>query len=1059
MTKYRVRLPNGRVIGPFSKTELFELKAKGHIKGSEEGQIYPTGAWVQLSELDIYQELMDEGRTSISSLPDDKTFAINLDQLRNQRQQKEIEELVEDPAPVIQESMTETIRIPTNTQSTPVQKKPEPSVSKAPEIDLSDDVPEGLDDDSKTLINPVAQQEIEKMRKAQREEEARLASEEADRQREMAIQKIKSEEEAKLAAIERGDPDALTQVIRLDGAFKKEVLEVAKVEDRVLRKQQRAYDKKKREAEAEDEEEEDDETSQSEEAKKKRTRLIAIIGIFALLYAFLAPHDDSEKQPPFQNVPPQIVFPIPFDKADKGIAQVEYDKGVQLLSNGTYVDIVKAGLHFKTSYENDYNNMKAINAITRAYGEQLIYSKKVLDDGHTLFNFIQSKRPFLLQNPNGVMGLNLFYMAIGKYDAAVDVVERFLNLNRKDSTQELFAVYLQSLMKSGKLVKSKEFFTALQKANPKNQYTLEALIDYSNLNGETDKALEYASEGIKKYPQLVRFYLMKAEMQIKKMELKEIEALLKQASLRNLEYNDRMRAKYLEILGMYTAIKGKVKEATVILRKSLELVDSNDLRMRLAELTATDATSPDAEKLIQESKAFRLIAQAKELYEKKSYELSLSSAAKATEIIPSHIPSELFLSQVQLRLGLAQQALNTLEKLVKLYPDNKDANLALIQAYIDTYKFNEAQTRIAVVSATEIRNTWEYASVNARLFISMGDPLRAIGWLKTSINLNPLNDKDIFLLADILLKRSDFNGVRTLLSKCMELDPINPDYRIAYAKMIYETQDDKAAIGYLLGLQDEFGENPKFLGEMAIFYFRAGRVKEFQEYKKKLEALPVKDKALYEFLLKAALLDERYDEIPMLVEKLIEIEPGDLESMMTAGRVLFENGKLVDSARWFKRVQQKLPSYPKVQYFVARIYYLSGDFDGALKEVEKDIKDNGESDTSLVFMGEIYTSKNELVTAENYYKKAQKINPRSYEALVGLADISVIRNNYDLALDLYKKASKERSDEPVIQRKIGDVYRLLGQGTLAIEAYKLYLEMDPEAKDKPRIDSYIQLMQ
>lgn len=53
----------------------------------------------------------------------------------------------------------------------------------------------------------------------------------------------------------------------------------------------------------------------------------------------------------------------------------------------------------------------------------------------------------------------------------------------------------------------------------------------------------------------------------------------------------------------------------------------------------------------------------------------------------------------------------------------------------------------------------------------------------------------------------------------------------------------------------------------------------------------------------------------------------------------------------------------------------------------------------------------------------------------------------------------EKSDEPIIHKKVGDVYRLLGQGTLAMEAYKLYLDMNPEAPDKKQIEAYIKIMQ
>ena len=57
MQKYRIRLRNGRVIGPFINNQLLELKSKGHIQGNEEAQIFPTGEWLPISEFDFFHEL------------------------------------------------------------------------------------------------------------------------------------------------------------------------------------------------------------------------------------------------------------------------------------------------------------------------------------------------------------------------------------------------------------------------------------------------------------------------------------------------------------------------------------------------------------------------------------------------------------------------------------------------------------------------------------------------------------------------------------------------------------------------------------------------------------------------------------------------------------------------------------------------------------------------------------------------------------------------------------------------------------------------------------------
>lgn len=1055
MTKYRIRLPNGRVIGPFDKKQLFELKGNGHITGKEEAQVYPSGNWGPLSNLDIYDELMDENRTIIRGENEDKTFVVDLESLRRKKTEMEIEELSEAPAPAPESHVTETIRMTPSELDIPAPTKTQ---VRGDSLDIELDSHDSSEDvGEKTQINPQAQAELRALREKERkeEEEKLRAEEEKRRKEEERLQRALEEEKKQLPEVSSNDS---TQMFSLD-RLKTDLLEKATDEEEEFEKGLALHNAELAlEYDGDDEEDEDEPLSEEDQKKAKKKKIFIIGAALLLAYALLFPGDDEKKPPPFKHIPTEVVFPIPFDVADPAASKVLFTKGAKIFGQGTYPALVQSGKEFKTSYENDVENLDALNMMVRSYGEELQFSKKKLTDAVTLFNIVQSKRPFLMKNPNGVIGINRFYLSIDKAEAAVDVISKYLKLQPKNLTQELFAAYLDSLIKAGRIVTAREFFTALEKAPNKNQYSYAALINYHRLNQENEKAMEYVTEANKKFPLLVQFYLLKAEMLIQEKKYPEAAALLQDAQKLQLEYNDHYRAKFLELTGVIAAVKGQVKVATQMFQGSLAIEESSSLRMKLGELKSAEGMK-DASSLIAQSQAYKLLVEAQDFYNKKSFELALVSAAKATDASPGHIPAEIFLSKVQLRLGLAKQALKTLEDLIQLYPNDLSVNVALIQTYIDTYKFNEARRRLAIISGTDMKETWEYASLNAQLGIKMNDFLRAITWLKTSINLNPLNDHDIYLLAELLLKKSNFEQARVLLNKAIELDPVNPDYRILYARMIYETQDDQAAIGYLLEQLEEFGESPKLMAEIAIFFFRSGRVKDFQDYKAKLAKLPTKDKSLYEFLIKAALLDERYTDVPELVEELLKIEPGDLENMMVAGKVLFESGKLVEAAHWFKRVKDKLPSYPQVQYYTARIKFLSGDIEGAFTEVNEDLKDNGETDDSLVFLGRIYEEKGDLIAAENTYKKAQKINPRSYDALVGLADLSTKRNNFDLALDLYKRAQTQRSDEPIIHKKIGDVYRLLGQGALAIEAYKLYLDMNPEARDKNQIESYIRLMQ
>lgn len=1069
MTKYRIRLSNGRVLGPFDLRQLFELKAKGHIKGNEEAQIFPTGNWGPINTFEFYSELMDENRTVVESSKSstkEETFVIDLEKLRSQIQEKEVEEYDHGTMTAV-EQLTETIRIESQDPVLTLSELDDIDVidlegtratgSKLGLLNLDPDEIEVAGEekepvrspDDKTLINPVAQQEIEKMRRLQREAaEKKALEEEKKRLAEEEVRALALLDELKNKPITVNEE---TQVIRLD---KTELLATAEEAEIDIDKEFKEIQKKKAK---EASEEEDDEEEENTAGKAKKKKILVIAAALVILYAVLFP-EEKPKTPPFVHLEPQIEFPIPFDKADNLKSEAEFRRGIEAFNTGTYAGIVKSGVSFKASYENNLENHQALNFMVRAYAEQLKHSQTKPKDAQTIFNVIQSKRPFLIQDPNGVIGLNLFYMAINKPNAAIDVVQKYLKLNPKNVTQDLFAVYLKSLIRQGKIDLARQFYQALLKAPEKNRYAYEALIEYMLLNQEPDKANEFADDALKRHPKIASFMLLKAELLLRDQKVEPAIELLKKAEALKLDNNNLTRAKFLELKGMVQVLRNKPQEAALLFTQSLKLNDSDTLRVKLSDLETTSGQFADADNLIQESKAVKHLMQAKDFFQRRNYDLALSAAAKATEAYPNHIPSALFFSKVQLRLGLAQQAIKTLENLLAKYPDDKNLNLALIETYVDTYKFHDARNRIQLISTSDYRDSWEYASVNARMYLKMGDSLQAMSWLKSSISLNPLNDDDIFALAQILLKKANFDNARMLLNKCMELDPVNPDYRLAYARLLYETQDDLAAIGYLLSLKEDFGEDPKVMSEIAIFYYRSGKVKDFMDYKNKLEKEHSTDKALYEFLIKAALLDDRALEIPSLVEKLIAVEPGELEYMMTAGRVLFENGKLVEAAKWFSRVKSKMPSYPKVHYYMAKLDFLANDLDSALKLVEEGMKANGENDDDLVLKAQIFQAKEKLIEAENLYKKAQKINPRSYDAIIGLADLSTRRNNHDLALDLYKRAMKLRQDEPSVHKKIGDVYRQLGQGALAIEAYRLYLDMDPESPHKSNLEAYINLM-
>jgi len=1060
MIKYRLRLTNGRIIGPYTLEQLEEYSLDEDFSQIDDCQEYPLGDWKPIRQMDFYSKLQNK-KASASLHKQDETFVIDLAELKKSQ-------LGQEPLPELpREELTETIRI---SQPKPILETelPKPAhYDPRPEHTLTEmksnddtgfDYREEDRNIDRTTINPNAQKELEALKKKEQYEALVQARIEIEKKRKIELEEQARQHALRLQEAERNKPqDEATQIISLDNEKTSLIIISENAEKHIYKDEMLLENLKDQEEVYQEERENKKEEVLSSPVKSNRKKLVLIGTILSLALLYVMP-DNIEKQASYKYLSPQIVFPIPFDQADKNKSAAEFQRGLKSFSEATYPSIIQSGISFKNAYEQDVTNLPALNFLFRAYSEQLQYSKEIGKDSLTVFNILLGKKPYLQQNPNGVIGLSYFYRSIGKVAAANSAIEQHLNLEKKQVTQDLFAVYVMGLIEEGKMDKAREFYRAILKAPQKNKYSYEAIIQYLILNEEIDKAQEFLDEAIRLYPKVVGFHLTKAKLYYNQKKYKEATKSLKESEALGLENNDLNRAKFLELSGLLTALQGNDKAAIQLLKNALSLKESDELRLKISDLNLAK-NKPEAQKLIDQSKAIKFLIQAKEFYENKNFDMALSYAAKATEAFPGHIPSSLFLAKVQLKLGLVNQSISNLENLLTKYPEAHNIQVQLIQTYIDTYKINDARTKLAQIPANTINTDFEFSSLMGKMYLKKNDPLQAISWLKQAINLNPLSDKDIFVLAELFLKKSSFKSAKELLNKCIDLDPSNLDYRIAYSKILYETEDDQAAIGYLLSLLEEFKDNPKLLSEIAIFYYRTGKIKDFELYKKKIEDLPFKDKALYEFLIRSALLDERYLEIPGYVEELLKIEPSDIESMMTAGKVLFEENKFEEASKWFLRVQEKMSTYPKVLYYISKIRFLAKEYDLALTEIQKDIKINGENDESLVLLSQIYLYKDDIVQAENMLKKAQKLNPKSYDAIVGLADISVKRNNLDLALDLYNRAIKQRPGESIIHKKLGDVYRLLGQGALAIEAYKMYLELEPDSPDKDKIDSYIQIMQ
>lgn len=1083
MEKYRIRLANGRVVGPFIDEQISELYSKGHIDGSEECQVFPGGEWSSLRNFKELSKLL--AKPQRTSTQENSTVIRKLSVLTSK------ESSAEEKPEREQATKTQTIKeIEENTGS--IEKVPEVSLDtednenfpkefsynkmakndpSRSDIKLPPPKKEStvdktamnkvekttVDDDSadKTVLNISSKELMARLRAEKEALDKKRAQEELEKKNNPVKEITRSIQKE----VEVFDADQSTQMISLTGIrddLKKELIH----SENDFELEAREIEKKKIREKKEDEEKLPKLEAKVEKVEpKKKTKTILIVLVLGALAIFLFPEEQKKESTKIVPFVPRLEFPVPFKVEDGEQSDLLKKQAIELYNKGDLYSKHLASQVFRKSLELKFHDNDAIYRMILVYTELLDDDTNDIVSGNEIFKLIQIAKGKGLSDLNLAMGTATYFIHFKKYGAAIKILEDYLTLYKKISPKFL-AIYADALSLSGNLPKAKAIVEKILAVKDKTEENYEALARFAMFENEYSDMQKYVTEGLTKFPKSVGLLVIQGDLAIHEGNFKLLPSIVEKIKSLKAEQSRRYLAKYYEFKGIILAAQKKNKEAAEYFKEALKLKESPELRSKLATLDSTN-TGDSVDQLISISKSVDFMNKSREAARKRNWELAMTQALEATDAAPKYFPAKILFSQLQIKQGYFKEAIQTLLTLAQEFPNEREITFSLISAYVESFKFKDAIRYLDGLAATETRTTPAYYSAMGRYYVKSNDYFQAITWLQKSINANPIFDEDYYLLAQTYLKNRTYAKAKIILLKAMDLDPTNIDYKVAFSKILYEMQDADTAIGFILGCLESSPGDPVLMSEIAIYYYRSGQQKYFEEYKKKLEELPERSRNLYSFLIKAAQIDDKIEDVIKYSHELLKIEPGDLETRMNLATTLAESKKFPEALAELDFIEQRLPTYPKVMYLKSKIMQETGDIDKAIKIAESELKSNPQSEEGNVLLGIIYTNstKKDYAKAQNYYKEAQKINPKSIEALLGLAYINFEKNNVETALDLYSKVTKLDPNNGYAHKQLGFTYKLMGQGALAVESFNAYLQIEPDAKDKDKIKGYINELQ
>lgn len=1081
--KYRIRLSNERVIGPFSEEEIVELVQKDHILGTENCQLFPIGDWKPISsfqsiysviqpiieekarlikeqqELEAKKNAPPEPKKEIKVQGDHTASGIKVYQEFKFQQgakvevdYKELEKKHRKPDEEDDDGMEKTVIISRN------KPKSKPNVDKTVVIKKQ------ADDESRTFVVP--DKSVEQLLKEAKEKEEADESKEEEKQ---VVVKLEPQEvdprSAKELANEQTQFIDLGEVLpNINAQLKASEIEFEKLakiqESEEKHREKIEREKKLREAieaaRAANEETElvVDNKGHPASIKKKNKGMswIVALAFIAIIYVLLDGDEPEKKSGPTYF---KVSFPVTKEFENQEEAKKELAIGKNIYKENTYIKRVIASKHFLNSIEFQFDGNPALGEYALVSAELFENSTNEKMSANTIYKILKISDKNLLKDANTANAAALFYGKIGKPYTGIKIVKNFLRLGSKP-TIKLLAAYLDNLILAGEFVEAKKAYDKVKDIPQKPFEVYISLSRYLESDEKIAEAQEIIEEGLKYYPKNAALLLRLANFTLKSQSLEKFEETLIKLKAIEVEGSPVYLAEYFKYMGMLSALKGKTKDATFYFKKSLELRESDELRMRLAELEISGTQM--SQNLILESKIIALLKRAREEIKNRNWDQAVSLTAEAITANPNYVPAAIVQAELQLHRGLFEAAIHTLSNVKDSNPNNFQLQALLIETYLKAYKYDDAQKLLVEGSQSKFAKTTDYYYLYGLFFEGKNNFVLAVKYYEEALRINPLNDKIMYKLAQIFFRIKKFPDAKKQLNEAMILDPRNTNYQSLYAQIIQEQDNADTAIGYLRDLISEYGEDPKLLSTITALYFKSGQLNEFKAYYKKVQDLPKKDEQFYEYLISAAKLDESLEEFEQYSKELIKINPGNLVVRMNLADHYIEKAKYAEAIFELNEIKEKLPSYPKVNYMLAKVYLAQGDMNAAKKMAELELKQNPNLDSAFFIMGEVYRQNKEYREAVAYLEKAISKNGKNVDALMALGWIRLNQNLASEALDLYMNAAKYEPGNPDVHRQLGFTYKSLGQRALAKEKFDDYLKLSPGAPDRGQIEQLLKTL-
>lgn len=417
-----------------------------------------------------------------------------------------------------------------------------------------------------------------------------------------------------------------------------------------------------------------------------------------------------------------------------------------------------------------------------------------------------------------------------------------------------------------------------------------------------------------------------------------------------------------------------------------------------------------------------------------------------------YVANDLFIKGTDLSMrGESLIAARYYKYLTQLKPDDLYVKKKYAVELIRSGNLEESITILELVFKSQSKPEVSSGLILAGVYTALEKKKEAQKIYSHLLKSNPKSEESCVFLAKSYAAEKKFKKADRLLAKCQARLPKSAIFPYYRGKIALNQENEDKALNYFkksLGIDQQYHQAALGIG---IIYESRGRYKRaLKQYEKFLEASPMNYPVLTRVVqLKFQIKD--YEQIIDYAERLISIDPTDLNLKVQLG-ILYSDKKRFDDAKGiFREILVEVPDSDKVLFYLGALYKETSNFEDAIVYFSKITTDSPLYFDSSVQMAQLLQSLIQMGRKDKRDDFMELVSQRSevspnlkFKLGIMLTTFFEEENNYQKAIETLEALNQEESYDNNHDYYLASLYDKKGNFNMARQLIEKILEDNPE---------------